>query len=149
MTSEKIEKGLNFASNACKFALIILFGVIIVGLYIFVSTSVTNTKNWLDMIRSVDNACITISSITLAAIIAIMAIIAAKNPDKPIKNTVFYMAIPSIIGSITSLFSLYFSYNPVTFDASKDLLSLSMGFSVISLLILLIIMNFEKDKIIG
>lgn len=145
MPHEIIQRVFNFLLSSIKTFTIIVYIVIIILLYIN-SSNINNSQNSLDMIRTLDNACITISSITVAAIIAIMTIIATRSPQKPIKWTVFSIATPSIIGVLTSLFSLYFSYDTRTFDASKTLFALTMGFTIVGIFVLFFIINYEKDK---
>ena len=79
-----------------------------------------------------------------------MALIATRIPEKPINQSLFIFVVFSIAGIITSLFSLYFSYVQ-QFDDSKSLLVISMGFTIVTLVVLFIIMNFPfiRNRIFG
>lgn len=148
MDEKSIEAGLSRVAFFIMLVCIVVSIAIIVGVYLYIQLLVTNSEQWLDMIRSMDNACITVSSITLATFFAIMALMVSRRPDKSLPWWVFTMAIPSLGGALTGLFSLFFSYNPsvITFDASKNLLVLAMGFTIVSGVLLFIIMNFLKDS---
>ena len=132
-------------SNVLKNVIILIYIVVIIVTGIFIVIMVPSTSASLELIQNVDNACLTISSISLAAILAIIAIIVTRSPAKSVKPSIFYRAIPSIGGALTALYSLLFSYSGI-YDAGKNLLTLSMAFTVLSLLMLFIIFNFEKDK---
>jgi len=144
MTSDGVEQSLQGISDCMKAITIVIFAFVIILTWIWIILTV-NAATQSVMIQTVDNACLTISSITLAAIIAIIAIIVARAPEKPIKYTVFYFAIPSIAGALTGLFSMLFSFMSL-YDPAKNLFALTIGFTVVSLVILFIIMNFEKDN---
>jgi uncharacterized membrane protein YfcA len=59
------------------------------------------------------------------------------------------MAVTSIAALITSLFSIYLSYNSKTFDSSKFLLFVTMGITIANLAALFIILNFKSNDYFG
>jgi hypothetical protein len=81
ISAEKIVK---YASNGMRILTAVVYAIIIGLLYFAIYLNTDPTINWIDMIRVLDNACITIVSIILAAIFAIMGLMISK--DKPIKT---------------------------------------------------------------
>ena len=90
-------------------------------------------------IGGLSTACITISSIILAAIYAIITIIGVRSPEK-VKKYVPFSIIP-IVGISLGLFSLYFSFFENTFPTVKFLIAFSMGFTIISFIVVYLITN--------
>ena len=144
ISAEKIVK---YASNGMRILTAVVYAIIIGLLYFAIYLNTDPTINWIDMIRVLDNACITIVSIILAAIFAIMGLMISK--DKPIKTGIGLMAVTSIAALITSLFSIYLSYNSKTFDSSKFLLFVTMGITIANLAALFIILNFKSNDYFG
>jgi NADH:ubiquinone oxidoreductase subunit 6 (subunit J) len=103
----------------------------------------TQTNATLDMIRNLDNACITISSIILAAILAIMTILITKDPKLSGDQFLDISSIP-FFAIVCSLFSLYLTY--FDFNNAKLLLALSMEFTIGGIFALYFILTFKREK---
>jgi uncharacterized membrane protein YdcZ (DUF606 family) len=92
-----------------------------------------------DFIKTMSDACITVSSIFLASILAIFAIISTKSKKRiPVEVT----TLP-IFGIITSLFSLYFVYLENYLSTARGLIALSMELTIGSFLAITLLLNYE------
>jgi hypothetical protein len=134
---------LEFINKITGIAITIIW--IFVAFYIAFITIVSKDitfNNPQNFINSISNACITVSSITLAAIFAIIAIIETKSPEKAAKLMPI-SAIP-IFAIILSLFSLYFSFFESSFQSAKGLLAGAMELTVASIIILYIMVDKVK-----
>jgi len=129
-----------FALVAIVWFVILILIPVHIGLYSGFSEPNLTTY---EMIRSLDNSCITILSIILATILAMMAIIITKVPKVDIYRLLDISAIP-FFGIVTGLFSLYTSY--FDFGTSKILLAATMEFTIGSIFALYVILTLKRKQ---
>jgi len=119
---------------------VIFFWIILAAGVAFVITM--NPNITIDFIKDLSNACITISSIALATILAFFAIISTKMKTEQIKKLPIGLIIIPIFGAFLGLFALYFAY--FNLNSAKILLAVSMEFTVGNFLVLYSLANKEK-----
>jgi len=120
--------------------------VIVVWFFIAVGVAfvvINNSNVTLDFVKDLSNACLTISSISLATILAFFAIIATKMNSGQIKKLPIGLIIIPILGAFLGLFALYFAY--FNLNSAKILLAISMEFTVGNFLVLYSLVEKQKS----
>ena len=116
---------------------------ILIPVHVVIYPTFTNTSSTYEMIRNLDNACITVSSVIIASILAMVAIIVTKVSNKIIYRLLDVSAIP-FFGLICGFFSLYLSY--FDFNNSKFLLALTMEFTIGGIFALYLILTLKRNR---
>jgi len=116
---------------------------VLIPIHIVIYPNFSESNSTFEMIRGLDNACITVSSVIIATILAMMAIIITKVPNIVIYRLLDVSAIP-FFGIVTGLFSLYLSY--VDFNSSKLLLAFTMEFTIGGIFVLYLILTLKKKQ---
>jgi hypothetical protein len=137
-------KKLSLENIIFAFVTVVWLGVfILIPIHIVIYPNFSETASTFEMIRSLDNACITVSSVILATILAMMAIIITKVPKIDIYRLLDVSSLP-FFGIVTGLFSLYLSY--FDFSSSKFLLAFTMEFTIGGIFALYLILTLKKKQ---
>ena len=112
--------------------LVLLGTAVIIALAIAFNPDITINKP-VDLVKDLDTVCITVLSITMATILAFVAIIETRASKSPTdKFPIIIMVVP-ILGIFTGLMSLYLSYFSYSFDMGKLLLAVTMELTISSI----------------
>jgi len=150
-TPKPVKKGMKnyrelfFSIGVIAFNLIFFFFGAFIWYYINISPEITFCNP--EVVRNLANTGITVSAILLATILGLATIAATVSKEDPLKLSLDRVAILSLVpiaGIITGLFSLYFSYFVSSFNGSKNLLGLSMLFTIVSLSLLFSIFAWKS-----
>jgi len=122
---------------------IVWFVVLVaVPVFIFIYPNFSQPSDaTLDMFRSLDNACITISSVILATILAIMTILISKDSPFSSYKLLDISSLP-FFAIVTGLFSLFMTY--FDFNSARLLVALSMEFTIGSIFALYLIISLKR-----
>lgn len=119
--------------------------IILIPVFIVLNQNFTESDKIIGMIQTLDNACLTVSSVVLAAILAIVTLMVDKPANKKIDG-VLNLAILPIAAIICGLFSLFTSY--FDFNHSKFLLAVTMEFTIAGIVGLYLLFTYKKDSFI-
>jgi hypothetical protein len=130
-----------------RIKVISIIAIVIIWLYIAVEIAVIIISNPLitydspvGLVKDLATASITVSSIVLATILGICAIIANKSEEHlPIQ-----VSILPILGIVCGLFALYFSFFESDFSKAKSLLAVSLELTIGSFMIIFILLNSDR-----
>jgi hypothetical protein len=141
MSPNLAEKIIYFFSDILRLVTFFIYGFVILALFLFIelNSDISYNRHWVEMIRTLDNACITIASITFAAIIAIILIKGIAESKKGL----VWIGLLSLGSVTTGLFSILFSYEEKLFSNSKLLLFVTMAFSIANICGLYIYLNWR------
>lgn len=121
--------------------------IIIVTIYIAIAflTAIEIINNPIEdpnYVRDLSDACITVSSIFLASILAIFAIITTIKQTLTMKISI--LPILPIIGILSGLFAIYFSFDTNTILQAKKSLAFSMEFTIGSFIVTYLLLDWQK-----
>ena len=122
--------------------IVFIIGLIVAGIVASqIANSINITFNTPEgYILGMANACITINSIALATILAVIAIIASVKQTMKASRQYLVLSLIPIIGIGCALFSLNYSYFDSTFDMAKELLAASIEISIASIFVVYLLL---------
>lgn len=121
--------------------------IIMVLLYIAVAFStaiiiINNPAEDPNFIRELSNACITVSSVFLASILAIFTIITTTKHT--LAKRISFLPLLPIVGILSGLYAMYFSFDPNTISQARTFLAFSMEFTVGSFVVTYLLLDWGK-----
>lgn len=147
MVSEKSRRIIEIILILLTLIPFLLLGI---SMSVFVAASPTiNFENSAAMIHDLANACITISSIILATILAITAILINRKSAKSLTIWLINTCSLPIFGIIFGLISLFYSYIEGFFQYAKTTLVLSIMFTILGILAIYIVLERKTDQLLG